>query len=84
MNIFVGNLSSQTTGQQLSWLFSAFGTVRSIKIMFDTYTGRSKGFAFVEMPEESHAERAIKALNRSRLDYQYLVVNEAAFREQRD
>jgi len=81
MNIFVGNLSSQTTGQQLSGLFSPFGRVRSIKIMFDAFTGRSKGFAFVEMPEESHAEHAIKILNRSRLDSQYLVVNEAGFRE---
>jgi len=49
--------------------------------MFDAFTGRSKGFAFVEMPEESHAEHAIKILNRSRLDSQYLVVNEAGFRE---
>jgi len=49
--------------------------------MFDAFTGRSKGFAFVEMPEESHAEHAIKILNRIRLDSQYLVVNEAGFRE---
>lgn len=76
MNIFVGNLSSRTTGQQLSGLFSPFGIVRSIKIIFDTYTGRSKGFAFVEMPQDSHAEHAIKNLNSSMLDSQFIVVSE--------
>jgi RNA recognition motif-containing protein len=76
MNIYVGNLSSRTTGQQLSGLFSPFGIVSSIKIIFDTYTGRSKGFAFVEMPRDCHAERAIKNLNRTMLDSQFIVVNE--------
>jgi len=80
MNIFVGNLSSRTTGQQLSSLFSPFGIVSSIKIIFDTYTGRSKGFAFVEMPRDSHAEHAIKNLNSTMLDSQYLVVNEVKTR----
>jgi RNA recognition motif-containing protein len=76
MNIFVGNLSSQTTGQQLAGLFSPFGIVRSIKIIFDAYTGRSKGFAFIEMPQDNHAEHAIKILNNARLDSQFIVVNE--------
>ncbi|HEY1163701.1 MAG TPA: RNA-binding protein [Chitinophaga sp.] len=76
MNIFVGNLNSQTTGQQLSGLFSPFGIVRSIKIMFDSYTGRSQGFAFIDMPQDAHAKRAIKSLNSTLLDCQFIVVNE--------
>ncbi|WP_298737923.1 RNA-binding protein [uncultured Chitinophaga sp.] len=76
MQIFVGNLSCQTTGRQLSGLFSAFGIVRSVKIIFDNYTGRSQGFAFVDMPQDSHAAHAIKVLNSSMLDSQFIVVNE--------
>ncbi|WP_325537620.1 RNA-binding protein [Chitinophaga sp.] len=81
MNIFVGNLSSRTTEQQLTGLFSSFGIIRSIKIITDTFTQRSKGFAFVEMPDDNEAERAIRHLNSTKLDSQTIVVNEARPRE---
>jgi RNA recognition motif-containing protein len=77
MNIFVGNLSAQTTEKQLENLFTPFGAVQSVKIITDNYTGRSRGFAFVEMPERTHAETAIAKLNNSSLDTQSITVNEA-------
>ncbi|MBV8256055.1 MAG: RNA-binding protein [Chitinophaga sp.] len=84
MNIYVGNLSSQTTEQQLSDLFIPFGIVRSVKVILDNYTGRSKGFAFVEMPDDAHGERAIRNLNDTVVDRQTIVVNEARPRTERD
>lgn len=77
MNIFVGNLSSQTTEKQLENLFIPFGEISSVKIISDNYTHRSKGFAFVEMPEQIDAEKAIQKLNNSSLHGQLLTVNEA-------
>jgi len=77
MNIYVGNLGSQVTEKQLEGLFASFGTVRSVKVVTDEYTGRSKGFGFVIMPDENHAEKAIKNLNNTRFDTQVIVVNQA-------
>lgn len=77
MNIFVGNLSNETTEKQLENLFIPFGEIKSVKIITDNYTGRSKGFAFVEMPESVNAQKAIEALNNSILQGQSLTVNEA-------
>lgn len=84
MNIFVGNLSSQTTEQQLTTLFSPFGMIRSSKIIIDNYTGRSKGFGFIEMPVDAEAERAIRELNSTLMDAQVIVVNEARPRTERE
>jgi RNA recognition motif-containing protein len=77
MNIFVGNLSSQATEKQLENLFTQFGEIKSVKIITDNYTHRSKGFAFVEMPEQLNAEKAIEKLNNSALHGQSITVNEA-------
>lgn len=77
MNIFVGNLSNQTTEKQLENLFIPFGEIKSVKIITDSYTGRSKGFGFVEMPDRGHAEKAIDKLNNSSLHGQSLTINEA-------
>ncbi|WP_109698163.1 RNA recognition motif domain-containing protein [Chitinophaga deserti] len=77
MNIYVGNLSSQTTEQEISKVFASYGEVRSVKVIIDAYTGRSKGFAFVEMPETDNAEKAIRELNNTNLDAKYITVNEA-------
>lgn len=63
MNIYVGNLSFQMTDDQLSELFSEFGEVSSAKVVMDKMSGRSKGFAFVEMPDDAAGEKAIAALN---------------------
>ncbi|RAJ80248.1 RNA recognition motif-containing protein [Chitinophaga dinghuensis] len=84
MNIFVGNLSDQTNEQQLSDLFSPFGIVRNIKVIYDNYTGRSRGFAFIEMPDDAQAEKAIRNLNDSFFDRKAIVVNEAKPRTDRD
>lgn len=84
MNIFVGNLSSQTTEQHLTAQFSPFGIVRNCKIVTDNYTGRSRGFAFVEMPVDAEAERAIRDLNGTAIDSQSIVVNEAKPRVERE
>jgi RNA recognition motif-containing protein len=80
MNIFVGNLSSQTTEKQLENIFTPFGEITSVKIITDNYTGRSKGFAFVEMPERMSGEKAVAGLHNSSLHGQSLTVNEARAR----
>jgi cold-inducible RNA-binding protein len=80
--IYVGNLSYQTTEGDLSNLFEQVGQVDSVNIINDRDTGRSKGFAFVEMSGED-AEKAIVQLNGSELDGRTLTVNEARPREER-
>ena len=68
MNIYIGNLSFSTTEDNLKSLFAEFGDVESVKIIKDRYSGRPKGFGFVEMPSNSEADQAIKALNGNRID----------------
>ena len=63
MNIYVGNFTFQMTENDLRQMFEPFGLVESIKIIKDRFNGRSKGFGFVEMPNNSEADKAIKALN---------------------
>ncbi len=63
MNIFVGNLSYQLHEEDLEALFAEFGEVASTKIIIDKFTGRSKGFGFVEMPNDEDASQAIEQLN---------------------
>ena len=82
MNIYVGNLSFQTTEQQLREAFGAYGKVSYASIIKDRSTGRSRGFGFVEMPNRDEAQVAMGALNGSELDGRAITVNEA--RERRD
>ena len=77
MNIFVGNLNIQTTENQLRDAFTAFGTVDTVKVIFDKYTNQSRGFGFVEMPDNTEASAAIDKLNSSFMDQSVMVVNEA-------
>jgi RNA recognition motif-containing protein len=77
MNIYVGNLSFDTTEDQLRQAFGAFGEVTSAAIITDKYSGESRGFAFVEMPEKSSAIAAISGLNGQELNGRTLNVNEA-------
>lgn len=77
MNIYIGNLSQQVSEQQLEELFKAYGSVTSVKIIRDMFTGESKGFAFVEMKEKAAAENAIKELNTKEVGGKKIVVNEA-------
>jgi RNA recognition motif-containing protein len=80
--IYVGNLSFQTTEHDLSALFEQIGQVESVNIITDRDTGRSKGFAFVEMADED-AEKAIARLNGMEVGGRSLTVNEARPREER-
>ena len=82
-NIFVGNLSYQTTDSDLATTFGAFGTVESANVVRDHDSGQSRGFGFVAMPNGSEATRAISALNGQDLNGRALNVNEARAREQR-
>ena len=77
MNIYVGNLSWQMTDDDLSNLFTQYGTVTSAKILKEKNTGRSKGFGFVEMEDEEAAKAAIAALNESEVQGRKLIVNES-------
>jgi RNA recognition motif-containing protein len=77
MNIYIGNLSHETKESTLKTLFDEFGQVDSVKVIMDNYTGRSKGFGFVEMPSNSEADQAIKALNGKRIDGSNIKVNPA-------
>ena len=83
MNIFVGNLSFKTTEQELQREFEAFGEVNSVKIITDHDTFKSRGFAFVEMPDRDQALAAIAGMNGKELAGQSLKVNEARPREAR-
>ena len=77
MNIYVGNLSYQVTEQELQRAFEAFGQVESTKIIQDVYNGRSKGFGFVQMPDNDAALSAIDALNGNEMKGRTLKVNKA-------
>lgn len=77
MNIYVGNLSWSMTDDDLSNLFSQYGTVSSAKILKEKNTGRSKGFGFVEMEDEDAAKTAIATLNESEVQGRKLIVNES-------
>jgi RNA recognition motif-containing protein len=76
-SIFVGNLSFSTTEDELRTLFEPYGAVQRVSIITDRDTGRSRGFGFVEMPNDSEAEKAIAAINGSSLGGRTLNVNEA-------
>ena len=77
MNIYVGNLSSQATEEELRAAFEAFGQVTAANIIKDRYSGESRGFGFVEMPTKAEAEAAITGLNGKELGGNTIIVNEA-------
>ena len=77
MNIYVGNLPYEVTEEDLREAFMAFGEVEDVRIIKDNYTGRSKGFGFIEMPSKDEAQAAIKDLNEKELKGRALKVNEA-------
>jgi len=83
MNIYVGNLSYGMSESELRDAFAAFGEVSSVKVLMDRETGRSRGFGFVEMPNQGEGEAAISNLNGKELDGRPLRVNEARPRERR-
>jgi RNA recognition motif-containing protein len=77
MNIYVGNLSREVTESELKEAFAAFGEVTSASVIKDKFTGDSRGFGFVEMPNKQEAEQAISGLNGKELKGRNLNVNEA-------
>src|ERR1700684_3703058 len=80
-NLFVGNMSFQTTEGELSELFKAFGQVTRVHIAMDRETGRARGFAFVEMPNDEEAKKAIAGLDGKDVGGRNLKVNEARPKE---
>ncbi len=81
--LFVGNLPYSTTNQQLTDMFAAIGTVASATIVTDKYSGRSKGFGFVEMEDDDQAQTAITQLNNTAIEGRNIVVSVARPKEER-
>ena len=82
-NIYVGNLSYRATEDQLREAFGHYGQVSQVSIIMDRETGRSRGFAFVEMPNNEEAQSAIENLNQQEVAGRRVTVNEARPREER-
>jgi len=83
MNIYAGNLSRELTENELKDAFAAYGAVDSAKIITDKFTGISRGFGFVEMPDEAEARNAIGELNGKELKGRNIIVNKARPRTDR-
>ena len=83
MNMYVGNLSYSVTEDELRSMFTEYGDVVSAKLIMDRETGRSKGFGFVEMSNNSEAQKAMEDLNGNTVDGRALTVNQARPREDR-
>jgi RNA recognition motif-containing protein len=83
MNIYVGNLAYSVTEEELREAFAAYGEISSCSLISDKFTGQSKGFGFVEMPNNSEADAAIKALNETPLKGRNIKVNQAKPRGER-
>ena len=83
MNIYVGSLSYDVTEDEVRDVFSPYGEISSISIIKDKFSGKSKGFGFVEMPNQAEAEEAIKTLNESELKGRNIKVNQAKPKEER-
>ena len=82
-NIYVGGLPYSTTEGQLQEIFAAHGSVESARVITDKFTGRSRGFGFVEMSSGGEAQKAIEALNGTEIEGRTLTVNEARPQEKR-
>ena len=76
-NLYVGNLSYDTTEDTLRTLFAEYGEIESVNLISDRYTGRSRGFAFVEMSTEEAAQQAMRGLNGKQVDEQEIKVDKA-------
>lgn len=77
MNIYIGNLNYRVREEDLRQVMEEYGTVDSVKIIKDRETGRSKGFAFVEMPDNAEGSKAIEELNEAEYEGRQMVVKEA-------
>lgn len=77
MNIFVGNLNYNITEDDLREIFEEYGELSSVKLISDKFTGKSKGFGFVEMADDAEAKKAIEELNGAEVEGRTMVVNES-------
>jgi len=84
VNIYVGNLSFDATEEDLRQAFQSFGQVASVSIIQDKFSGKSRGFGFVEMPNKAEADKAIAGMNGKDIKGRALKVNEAKPRTDRD
>ncbi|HOJ91018.1 MAG TPA: RNA-binding protein [Saprospiraceae bacterium] len=84
MNLYVGNLDYAVKESQITAMFSEFGAVSSVKLITDKFTGRSKGFAFVEMSNDDEAREAINQLNQKAINDRNISVSEAQPPEKRE
>jgi len=83
MKLYVGNLNHSTTNETLRAAFEQFGEVASVRILFDRETRQSRGFGFVEMPQDEQAKEAMEKLNETEIDGRRVRINEAREPEQR-
>lgn len=83
MDIYVSNLSPFVTNEDLKNHFSRYGTVTSVNIIMDKFTNRSRGFGFVNIPDDAEAEKAIKEMNGSLIDGKTISANKAKPREEK-
>ena len=83
MKIYVGNMPYSVTSEDLAKLFEEYGRVQDSQVITDRETGRSKGFGFIDMPDNAEADEAIKALNATQLQGRQLTVNQARPRRER-
>lgn len=83
MKIYIGNMPYSVTSEELEALFGAHGRVQDAQVITDRETGRSKGFGFIDMPDNSEADEAIKALNGTQLSGRQITVNQARPRRER-
>jgi len=81
MNVYIGNISYSMTPEEIKEVFLPYGNVLSVKIITDKQTGRSKGYAFVEMENDDEAQNAIKALNETEVKGRNVKVNSAHRKE---
>ena len=82
MNIFVGSLSFSVKDDELKAVFEQYGEVSSARVLTDKFTGRGKGFGFVEMPDDAAAQKAVDALNGTEIGGRAVVVNQARERSE--
>jgi RNA recognition motif-containing protein len=83
MNIYVGQLPYSVTEEELREMFLQYGEVSSLNLIMDRYSGQSKGFGFIEMPNNAEADQAIKGLNKSMLKGREIKVNQAEERRRK-
>jgi len=83
MNIYIGQLPYNTSEEELKSIFTEYGEVASLNLIKDKFSGQSKGFGFIEMPNNAEADQAIKALNKSMLKGREIKVNQAEERRKK-